>query len=226
MPTVTWITPALAEAVHDRLAVEHGGVGGARHAQALADALSAVSGSAGRGRPDLFALAAAYAAEIAARRPFHGGNVRSAYAICRTFLALNGVELSAAKVDRVLATRQLAAGQIDRAAFAGLLANREPTSSIKPSAGATAGRPSSPVPVRRSAMAYDYQCSRCGGQVAEPGAVGSTGGMYFRPTNAKFLTLKTGDIRLRANACTQCGHVDLVADVDKLSALTRRAEPV
>jgi len=75
-------------------------------------------------------------------------------------------------------------------------------------------------------MAYEYQCSRCGGNAAEPGAVRSTGGVYFRPTNAKFLTMRTGDIELRANACTQCGHVDLVADVEKLSALTRRAEPV
>ncbi len=218
MRTVTWITPALAIAVHDRLASEHGGTATVRDPQALADALAAVHSTSGR--PDLYALAAAYAAEVATRRPFDGGNVRAAYAICRTFLSLNGVEVAAGKVDRVLATRQLAAGTIDRSAYAALLANHS-----QPVTGATAGHPS-PTPVRRSVMAYDYQCSRCGGNVAEPGSVHSAGSVYFRPTNAKFLTLKTGDIGLRANACTQCGHVDLVADVTKLAALTRRAEPV
>ncbi len=220
MRTVTWITPALATAVHDRLATEHGGTGTVRDPQALADALAAVPVTAGRARPDLFALAAAYAAEVATRKPFDGGNVRTAYAICRTFLSLNGVEISAAKVDRVLATRQLAAGTIDRSTYAGLLSNHE-----VPGAGPTAG-PQSHVHVRRSVMAFDYQCSRCGGNAAEPGSVHSAGGVYFRPTNAKFLTLKTGDIQVRANACTQCGHVDLVADVDKLAALTQRAQPV
>jgi death-on-curing protein len=220
MPTLHWIGRDLAVAIHNRQLAEHGGAAGVRDEGALADALAAVAGTAGRGRPDLFGLAAGYAAEIVTRRPFVGGNVRTAYAVCRTFLALNGVEVTASREDRVLATRELAAGTLDRAGYVARLAGHG-----KPiPAGANARRQSTPV--RRSTMAYDYQCSRCGGNAAEPGAVRSTGGVYFRPTNAKFLTMRTGDIELRANACTQCGHVDLVADVEKLSALTRRAEPV
>ena len=216
MRTVTHVSPELAIAIHHRLAAEHGGSPAVGDAQALADALSAAA--AGRGRVDLFNVAAAYAAEVIARKPFAAGNVRAGYAICRTFLSLNGIDVTAPAVDRVLAVRRLAAGDIDRVTFAGRLANH--TQTIP--AGATAGRPSPTV--RRSAM--DYQCSRCGSVVAEPGAVHSTGRMYFRPANAKFLTLKTGDIELKANACTRCGHVELVADVAKLDALTRRAEPV
>ena len=220
---VRWITPELATAVHARLTAEHGGPAAVRDPAALAAALSAAV-PAGRGRVDLFAVAAAYAAEVVARRPFEAANVRSAYALCRTFLSLNGVEVTAAPVDRVLAVRRLAAGQLTRDGFAAALANRSPNS---PSAGATAGLAGTTAgrsPVRRTAM--DFHCPRCGSTVAEPGSVHSTGRIYFRPTNAKFLTLKTGDIELKANACAQCGHVDFVADVGKLDTLTRRAEPV
>ena len=212
------IGPELATAIHHRLAAEHGGPADVRDAQALADALAAVT--AGRGRPDLFAMAAGYAAEVVARRPFAAGNVRTAFALATTFLAANGVDVTADGVELAVAMRRLADGAIDRAALAGVLAGRPP-SPRPPTAGATAGRPH---PVRRSAM--DYVCPRCGCTVAEPGSVHSTGRMYFRPANAKFLTLKTGDIELKANACTGCGHVDFVASVDKLDALTRRAEPV
>ena len=216
MQTVARITPELVTAIHNRLAAEHGGTADVRDPTAVTAAVAAVT--PGRGRPDLFGLAAAYAAEIVGRRPFVAGNVRTAYAVCRTFLSMNGVEVTADGVHLVLAMRRLAAGEIDRVALAGHLAGRtEP-----PAAGATAGRSKSPV--RRSAM--DYQCPRCGSAVAEPGSVHSTGRVYFRPANAKFLTLKTGDIELKANACTQCGHVDFVADVAKLDVLTRRAQPV
>ncbi len=214
MPVVR-ITPELATAVHGRLQAEHGGPAAVRDASALDAALAAVV--VPRGKPDLFALAADYAGEILTRRPFAAGNARAAYALCRTFLVLNGTDVAAAKPDRVLAVRDLAAGRCDRAAFAARLSDPPPT-------GATAGRV--PILVRRSAMAHDYTCTRCGGTAAESGSVHSTGKVYFRPANTKFMTLKTGDIELRANACTACGHVDFVADVAKLAHLTRRAEPV
>ncbi len=214
MPNVVRITPELATAIHGRLQAEHGGPAGVGDPAALADALAAVV--VPRGKPDLFALAADYAAEILARRPFVAGNARAAYAVCRTFLVLNGTDVAATKIDRVLAVRDLAAGRCDRAAFAARLS--QPST-----AGATAGRP---TPVRRSVMVHDYACPRCGGTAAEPGTVHSTGKVYFRPANTKFMTLKTGDIELRANACTACGHVDFVADVGRLAHLTRRAEPV
>jgi len=47
----------------------------------------------------------------------------------------------------------------------------------------------------------------------------STGKVHFRPAHTKFLTLHTGDIAVNAIACMNCGHVELVADVKKLSSL-------
>jgi hypothetical protein len=76
-----------------------------------------------------------------------------------------------------------------------------------------------------ASMLNEPACSRCGGTQLEPGAIQATGRLYFRPANAKFLTFRTGDIAIHANVCIACGHVDLVADVKKLSSLTERAKP-
>jgi hypothetical protein len=74
-------------------------------------------------------------------------------------------------------------------------------------------------------MPLEPKCSQCGGTDLEPGSIQSTGKVYFRPANAKFLTLSTGGAVVNANVCLSCGHIDLVADVKKLSALTQRAKP-
>lgn len=74
-------------------------------------------------------------------------------------------------------------------------------------------------------MTSERKCTECGGTDLEPGAIQSTGKLYFRPANAKFLTLRTADISVNANVCVDCGHVQLVADVEKLAALTTRAKP-
>ncbi len=69
------------------------------------------------------------------------------------------------------------------------------------------------------------RCRRCGGQRLEPGSMQSTGKLYFRPANTKFLTLKTADVPIRANICLDCGAVELLGDVSKARALTDRKEP-
>jgi hypothetical protein len=74
-------------------------------------------------------------------------------------------------------------------------------------------------------MSHESKCSQCGGTNLEPGVLQSTGKLNFRPANSKFLTFKTGNIAVNASVCTTCGHVDVVADVKKLSALTERAKP-
>ena len=68
-------------------------------------------------------------------------------------------------------------------------------------------------------MSLEVKCSRCGGIDFESGSIHSTGKVHFRPAHAKFLTLHTGDIAVNASVCVNCGHVELVADVKKLSAL-------
>lgn len=67
-------------------------------------------------------------------------------------------------------------------------------------------------------------CLRCGGTNLEPGAVESTGRICFRPENARFLTLSTGNVPVKANICLDCGTIDFVGDVSKARKLTRRAE--
>jgi hypothetical protein len=73
---------------------------------------------------------------------------------------------------------------------------------------------------RRSLMAMN--CSVCESDDLAPGAIQSTGKIYFRPKNAKFFSLKTANIEVTAALCLACGHVDLAADTEKARALLDR----
>lgn len=68
-------------------------------------------------------------------------------------------------------------------------------------------------------------CIRCRGTRLEPGAVRSTGRIYFRPANTAFWSLRTADVPVEANLCLDCGTVELVADIGKAAALVRRRTP-
>jgi hypothetical protein len=48
-------------------------------------------------------------------------------------------------------------------------------------------------------------------------------GCSFLPDHVKFLTLETGQIKLRARMCTVCGAVELIGDVDKLERIQAAA---
>ena len=50
--------------------------------------------------------------------PFLDGNKRTAFVLCGTFLALNGVEITASDVDCALAMQDLAAAEIAETKFA------------------------------------------------------------------------------------------------------------
>jgi hypothetical protein len=68
-------------------------------------------------------------------------------------------------------------------------------------------------------------CPCCGSCELEPGAIQSTGRLTFRPDNAKFFSLKTADVPVKANICTECGHIMLIGNVQKANELvTGRAE--
>jgi len=55
-----------------------------------------------------------------------------------------------------------------------------------------------------------------------PGTIQSTGKIYFRPADTKFVTYKTADIEVKANICIDCGNIELVADTQRvLSLLTK-----
>jgi death-on-curing protein len=62
--------------------------------------------------PSLARLAASYARGIVANHPFVDGNKRTAFTVSVTFLLLNGIQLTAAKEDRVLTFWGLAADEV------------------------------------------------------------------------------------------------------------------
>lgn len=68
--------------------------------------------------PSLARLVAAYAKEIVANHPFVDGNKRTALIVSFTFLRLNGLQLTASKVDRVITFWRVAAGEITESELA------------------------------------------------------------------------------------------------------------
>jgi len=48
--------------------------------------------------------------------------------------------------------------------------------------------------------------------------------VYFRPKNAKFLSLKSANVEVEGNICTECGYIMLVADKAKAKALVSGKE--
>ncbi|MDB5295177.1 MAG: death-on-curing family protein [Phycisphaerales bacterium] len=125
-----WIGKELVLAIHSRQLAEHGGADGVRDAGLLDSAL-------GRPRnrfayedptPSVPALAASYAYGIARNHAFIDGNKRTAYVVCRTFLILNGFDLTADRVEKYTTFLALAAGSLTEAELtAWLNAHTRPT---------------------------------------------------------------------------------------------------
>ena len=68
------------------------------------------------------------------------------------------------------------------------------------------------------------KCSVCESEDLEPGGIQSTGKIYFRPKNARFLSIKTANVEIKATLCLRCGHLDLIADPQQASALLGKAK--
>ncbi len=94
MGQIVWLLEQAVLAIHHRQISEHGGSEGLRDEGLLASALARPQNllTYAQPRPDLAALAAAYAYGIARDRPFIDGNKRTALVAARTFLLLNGVK--------------------------------------------------------------------------------------------------------------------------------------
>lgn len=112
-----WISRELALAIHSRQLAEHGGADGVRDEGLLESAI-------GRPRnrfayekptPGILALGASYAFAIARNHAFIDGNKRTAYVICRTFLLLNGFDMTADRAERYAIFLSLAAGTTSEA---------------------------------------------------------------------------------------------------------------
>ena len=62
-------------------------------------------------------------------------------------------------------------------------------------------------------------CTHCGHGSMVEGRIQSTGKIYFRPKDTKFLTLKDPMINIEAMVCRACGFMKLVADTAKIAEL-------
>ena len=110
-----WVSDAVVATVHRIQLAEHGGDGGVRDAGLLSSALLRPKNLLHYvdDKPDMASLAAAYAFGIA-----NDGNKRTAWVTCRTFLKLNGYDVSASQEDKFLAVDALADGLLDEEGFA------------------------------------------------------------------------------------------------------------
>jgi len=114
MDQIVWLLEETVIAIHQRQISEHGGIEGLRDEGLLSSALARPQNllAYAQPRPDLAALAAAYAYGIALDHPFVDGNKRTALVAARTFLLLNGVNLEASQDEKYLTFLQLAAGTL------------------------------------------------------------------------------------------------------------------
>jgi death on curing protein len=102
MKEPVWLQEAVVTAIHSRQLAEHGGLDGVRDPGMLSSALARPKNAFAysQSKPDIPALAAAYAVGIIKNHPFVDGNKRTAYVLCRTFLKLNGQDIDATNIDK------------------------------------------------------------------------------------------------------------------------------
>ena len=116
-----WVGEAVVLAMHGRLLAEHGGVPGVRDIALLESALARPQQLLAYGDPDLYDLAAAYAAGIVRNHPFVDGNKRTAFMTAYIFLARNELQLIAPEVDAAQMVNALATNELKEGDFAAWL---------------------------------------------------------------------------------------------------------
>ncbi len=118
MENFKWLPKGAVLAMHSRQLAEHGGGAGIRDEGLLESALQRPKSKFEYETPDIADLAAAYAYGIARNPPFIDGNKRSALVAARTFLLLNGFQITASKEDRASTFLALASGDLTEAELA------------------------------------------------------------------------------------------------------------
>ncbi|MGZ8962031.1 MAG: type II toxin-antitoxin system death-on-curing family toxin [Methylophilaceae bacterium] len=113
-----WVTLNVILAIHEEQLDEHGGLVGVRDQGLLESALARPEHLAAYGEPDAAELAAAYGYGISRNHPFLDGNKRTAFVAALLFLRLNGYNLVATDMEKVLKMLDVAAGEISEEAFA------------------------------------------------------------------------------------------------------------
>lgn len=120
---IVWLGGRVVQALHDRQLAEHGGSPGVRDAHLLESVLGRPQQlyAYGDPLPDLAELAASLAFGLARNHPFIDGNKRTAHVAYRTFLALNGAELTVTDEQKYLIILALAEGKLTEREFAAWL---------------------------------------------------------------------------------------------------------
>lgn len=108
-----WVDRVAVDAIHNDQLREHGGLPGVRDEDALESALARPQQKWHYAdKTDLPSLACAYAFGLARNHPYRDGNKRIAFLAMYTFLAVNGLELTATEEDVVTQFVALAAGHV------------------------------------------------------------------------------------------------------------------
>ena len=112
MSEIKWLPKEAVLAMHARQLAEHGGGTGVRDLGLLDSALQRPQNKKDYESPDMADLAAAYAYGIARNHPFIDGNKRTALVASRTFLLINGYQITAHNDERLRTFMALAAGSL------------------------------------------------------------------------------------------------------------------
>lgn len=118
--TPEWIEEEVVYLFHQRQLAEHGGIDGIRDEGMLLSALARPEQlwHYGDPKPDMCALAAAYAYGLAKNHPFLDGNKRTAAIACELFLNLNETVLTVGEEEKYPRYLALAAGDLSEEEFA------------------------------------------------------------------------------------------------------------
>jgi death-on-curing protein len=118
MSSWKWVSRQILLLLHDESLAEHGGSHGLRDEGLLDSALARPQNLALYEQPDFASLAASYGVALAKNHAFVDGNKRVAFLAVGLFLSLNGYRLIATQAQATLTMLDLAAGDINEAAFA------------------------------------------------------------------------------------------------------------
>lgn len=116
-----WIDLSVVLAIHEQQIAEHGGSLGIRDLGMIESALGRPQNLLLYNDPDIFDLAAAYGYGLAQNHGFIDGNKRTAYVVTRLFLVLNGYDISASEIEKVITFEKVGKGEIDQTALASWL---------------------------------------------------------------------------------------------------------
>ena len=110
-----WIDLSVVLAIHEQQISEHGGSLGIRDLGMIESALGRPQNLLLNNDPDIFDLAAAYGFGLGRNHGFIDGNKRTAYVVTRLFLILNGHDIRASAVEKVITFKNVRNGEIDQA---------------------------------------------------------------------------------------------------------------